>query len=55
MGQMMAIDAAGGLGKGSIDGLSAKPWRDAQRTYVAALCTPNNLNGDPLPAVRPQP
>lgn len=55
MGQMMAIDAAGGLGKGSIDGLSAKPWQDAQRTYVAALCTPNNLSGDPLPAVRQQP
>ena len=46
MGQMMAIDAAGGLGKGSIDGLSAKPWRDLQRTYVAALCTPSNISGD---------
>ena len=55
MNQMMAIDAAGGLGKGSIDGLSAKPWRDAQRTYVAALCTPNNLSGGPLPSERPQP
>ena len=55
MGQMMAIDAAGGLGKGSIDGLSAKPWRDVQRTYVAALCTPNNLSGGPLPAGNPQP
>ena len=55
MGQMMAIDAAGGLGKGSIDGLSAKPWRDVQRTYVAALCTPDNLNGDGPVAWRPQP
>jgi cytochrome o ubiquinol oxidase subunit 2 len=55
MGQMMAIDAAGGLGKGSIDGLSAKPWRDVQRSYVAALCTPNNLSGGPLSVVSPQP
>ncbi len=55
MGQMMAIDAAGGSGKGSIDGLSVKPWREAQRTYVAALCTPNNLYGDSLVASRPQP
>ncbi len=53
MGQMMAIDAAGGLGKGSIDGLSAKPWRDVQRSYVAALCTPDNLNGDMPVALRP--
>ena len=45
MNQMMAIDAAGGLGKGGIAGLSAKPWRDMPRTYVAALCTPNNLSG----------
>jgi len=55
MSQMMAIDAAGGLGKGSIDGLSVKPWRDVQRTYVAALCTPGNLNGDAFLAERPQP
>jgi cytochrome o ubiquinol oxidase subunit 2 len=55
MGQMMAIDAAGGLGKGSIDGLSAKPWGDVQRTYVAALCTPDNLNGDGPVALRLQP
>ena len=55
MGQMMAIDAAGGLGKGGIDGLSATPWRDVQRSYVAALCTPNNLSGGPLSVVSPQP
>jgi cytochrome o ubiquinol oxidase subunit 2 len=55
MGQMMAIDAAGGLGKGSVDGLSSKPWREARRTYVAALCTPNNLNGDGPVALRLQP
>ncbi len=55
MGQMMAIDAAGGLGKGSIDGLSAKPLRDKQRTYVAALCTPDNLNGDGPAALRLKP
>lgn len=55
MSQMMAIDAAGGLGKGGIDGLSAKPWRDVQRTYVAALCTPNNPTGGALVSQRPQP
>ena len=55
MNQMMAIDAAGGLGKGSIDGLSAKPWRNTQRTYVAALCTPNNLSGATPTARRLQP
>ena len=55
MNQMMAIDAAGGLGKGGIDGLSAKPWRDVQRTYVAALCTPNNPTGSALPVERLQP
>lgn len=46
MDQMMAIDAAGGLGKGGIAGVSVKPWRDVQRTYVAALCTPSNSGGD---------
>ena len=55
MGQMMAIDAAGGLGKGSVDGLSTQPWRDAQRTYVAALCTPDNLSGEGPVALRLQP
>jgi cytochrome o ubiquinol oxidase subunit 2 len=51
MGQMMAIDAAGGLGKGSVEGLASKPWRTApdgsalQRRYVAAMCTPDNLSG----------
>ena len=55
MDQMMTIDAAGGLGKGSVGGLSVKPWRDAPRTYVAALCTPGNPGGvDPL-ALRPGP
>ena len=43
MSQMMAIDAGGGLGKGSVDGLASKPWGDQQqRSYVAALCTPEN-------------
>jgi len=46
MGQMMAIDAAGGLGKGSVDALSSKPWRETRRTYVASLCTANNLSGE---------
>ncbi len=55
MGEMMAIDAAGGLGKGSIDGLSSKPLGNLQRTYVAALCTPNNPSGGTLATERPQP
>ncbi|MET0518185.1 MAG: ubiquinol oxidase subunit II [Burkholderiaceae bacterium] len=46
MAQMTAIDAAGGLGRGSVDGLASKPWRDQQqRVYVAAMCTPENPEG----------
>lgn len=52
MNQMMEIDAAGGLGKGGIDGLSAKPWREVRRNYVAALCTPSNPSGAALVAER---
>lgn len=50
---MMAIDAAGGGGKGGIDGLTRRNWRGTERTAVAALCTPTNLYGeaDPLRAV----
>ena len=55
MSQMMAIDAAGGLGRGGINGLSVKPWREAQRTYVAALCTPSNPGGAAAAAERPLP
>lgn len=51
--QMMAIDAAGGAGKGAVGGLTRQPWRneqgDTQRTVVAALCTPSNPLGEPLP------
>lgn len=46
MHQMMAIDAAGGAGKGGINGLTQRPWRnaagDSARTVVAGLCTPAN-------------
>ncbi len=43
MGQMMAIDAAGGGGKGAINGLASKPWsNDQKRVFVASLCTPDN-------------
>ncbi|AKJ27321.1 ubiquinol oxidase subunit II [Caldimonas brevitalea] len=45
MHQMMAIDAAGGLGKGSIDGVARKAWRTSERPYVTALCTPDNPRG----------
>ncbi|OYU98531.1 MAG: ubiquinol oxidase subunit II [Burkholderiales bacterium PBB5] len=39
MGQMMAIDAAGGGGKAGLATLTRQPWRDAQQTVVAGLCT----------------
>jgi cytochrome o ubiquinol oxidase subunit 2 len=47
MGQMMAIDAAGGLGKGSVAGVASKAWRESDQTmsYVASLCTPDNPTG----------
>ena len=57
MHQMMAIDAAGGLGKPGIDGLAKQAWRSAdgstlQRSVVAsaAVCTPANPTGTALPA-----
>lgn len=51
--QMMAIDAAGGAGKGGIASTMRSPWRDLaggqrERTVVAALCTPTNLQGIPV-------
>ena len=51
--QMMAIDAAGGAGKGGVAGTMRSPWRDAEggrreRIVVAALCTPTNLQGLPI-------
>jgi cytochrome o ubiquinol oxidase subunit 2 len=57
MHQMMAIDAAGGAGKGAVGGLTQQPWRNdqgtVQRTVVAALCTPSNPLGEPLPPAVP--
>ncbi|ALT76055.1 cytochrome ubiquinol oxidase subunit II [Paucibacter sp. KCTC 42545] len=44
MGQMMAIDAAGGTGKGGVDGVRRQAWRDGERSVVAAMCTPQNLD-----------
>jgi cytochrome o ubiquinol oxidase subunit 2 len=51
--QMMAIDAAGGAGKGGVASTMRSPWRDAEgnkreRTVIAALCTPTNLLGLPV-------
>ena len=48
--QMMAIDAAGGAGKGGVASTMRSPWRDLdgirrERTVVAALCTPTNPLG----------
>jgi cytochrome o ubiquinol oxidase subunit 2 len=49
--QMMAIDAAGGGGKGGVAGLTQQPWgAEQQRTVVAALCTASNPTGAPMPA-----
>ncbi|RTL43918.1 MAG: ubiquinol oxidase subunit II [Burkholderiales bacterium] len=50
---MMAIDAAGGAGKGGVAGTMRTGWRDLngdrrERQVVAALCTPTNLQGLPL-------
>jgi cytochrome o ubiquinol oxidase subunit II len=47
--QMMAIDAAGGTGKAGVAGVTRQAWRTesgvAERTVVAALCTPANPTG----------
>jgi len=52
--QMMAIDAAGGMGKGGVAGTTRQTWHNdqgaVQRTVVAALCTPANPTGAPLSA-----
>ncbi|GAB2595017.1 ubiquinol oxidase subunit II [Ramlibacter solisilvae] len=46
--QMMAIDAAGGGGKGGVTGLTQRPFAGAQqRAVVAALCTVDNPLGLP--------
>lgn len=50
--QMMAIDAAGGAGKGAVDGVRHQSLGTGQRTYVAALCTPANPLGLPESAAR---
>lgn len=53
MHQMMAIDAAGGLGKAGIPGTETRPWGDdpavSRPVVAAALCTPDNPTGE-LPA-----
>ncbi|WP_232540238.1 ubiquinol oxidase subunit II [Azohydromonas aeria] len=51
MHQMMAIDAAGGAGKGGIAGTTQRSWGGRERTVVAALCTPTNLYGQTQPGV----
>jgi cytochrome o ubiquinol oxidase subunit 2 len=38
--QMMAIDAAGGLGKGGIANVAEQPFRGQRRAVVPPLCTP---------------
>ena len=51
--QMMAIDAAGGAGKGGVASTMRSPWRDVdgvqrERIVVAGLCTPTNPLGLPI-------
>jgi cytochrome o ubiquinol oxidase subunit 2 len=49
MNEMMAIDAAGGMGRPGLAYLERQPWRDGERAYVAtALCTPDNPTGAPV-------
>ncbi len=53
MHTMMAIDAAGGAGKGGLAGLTQTTWRPGTsmptRTVVAGLCTPANTSTVALP------
>lgn len=49
--EMMAIDAAGGLGKGNVRGVLNQSTGRGERKVVAALCTPDNPLGLPRPAV----
>jgi cytochrome o ubiquinol oxidase subunit 2 len=51
--QMMAIDAAGGAGKGGLASTMRSAWpapegASRERTVVAALCTPTNPLGLPV-------
>ncbi len=50
MHDMMAIDRAGGGGKGAVRGLAQAPWDGRSKPVVAALCTPNNPLGAAAPA-----
>lgn len=50
--QMMAIDAAGGGGKGGVEGVEHQSLANGRRTFVAALCTPANPQGLPETAAR---
>ena len=47
--EMMAIDAAGGLGKGNLRGLRQSPV-NGRTVVAAAVCTPDNPLGLPAPA-----
>lgn len=45
MHEMMAIDAAGGMGKGNLGGVLRQALNGRERSVVAALCTPANPQG----------
>lgn len=45
MGDMMAIDAAGGGGKLGLASLERQPWRGTERNIVAGLCTTADPQG----------
>lgn len=52
MHTMMAIDAAGGGGKGAVESLTQLPWRPSagvpERTVVAGLCAPEDASFLPV-------
>jgi cytochrome o ubiquinol oxidase subunit 2 len=51
IGQMMRMDASGGMGKGSVSGITQQDLgANRKRTVVAALCTPDNPSGLPVAA-----
>lgn len=54
MHDMMAIDAAGGGGKGNVRGVHRESTARGERSVVAALCTPDNPLGLPSPAASQQ-
>lgn len=53
MGEMMAIDAAGGGGKVGLANLARQPWREGEALVVAGQCTPTDIEGRGASVLRP--